>query len=220
MHQLQSSVQQCGSVAESDDTYFYPSRYAIGYIQRAIVHHQQIEVSSGTAGKLYVFPDLGIYISALTNTSEFFTLPARELLQVRVLAPDEAEILSSSFGLGRPIDELLWNATHVASKGRLLEGCEPDDVICLKHWPNLTRIPCCPNTIRLASFFSRVPTSLQVAHHLLGIPLSEIYMFYSAAKIAGLVETPNRHSRSGLEELQPHKDRSLLEKIVSRISVL
>lgn len=199
--------------------FFDPSHYAIGLIQQAVVKRQNVGISGCSIGELYIFPDRGEYVSLILDNSEFFTLPAGDL-RVRPLGKEEVKELVTQVRYGRNIDELMWLAAQIASNGRLMAGCKASDVIHLKHWPSFTRLPLNPNTLRLAALFSRSPTSLFVASRMLGIQQWEINEFYSAAKAAGLADTVNRPADLSTQNLKQYHNRSLLEKIIDRISSL
>jgi hypothetical protein len=58
----------------------------------------------------------------------------------------------------RDLAELLWTAAYHASGGRLLAGSSKYDVVKLQYWPNLSRLPVTPNTMRLCAFLRRRAT--------------------------------------------------------------
>jgi hypothetical protein len=94
-------------------------------------------------------------------------------------------------------------------------------VVLLKHWPNLTRLQTTPNAVRIAALFTRYPTSVSLAWHLLKIPQTELFDFYSAAHAAGWTVAVNRKPEITNEsEMKPHRDRGLLTLILNRIAGL
>ncbi len=214
-HAASSKEADSGHEVES----YKAADYALGLIQRAVANRQNIGISGGATGELYVFPELGEYLSLLQDSAGFFTMPAKEL-QVRILATEEVDGLMETLMFGRNLDELIWIAAQASAKGRLLTSCKPTDVLQLKHWPNLTRIACNPSTLRLTAFFAKAPSSMFVARRVLGIPQGEINEFYSAAKAAGLVEMISGQNAPKAEKLKPHRNRSMLEKIMNRVSSL
>ena len=195
------------------------SDYAIGLIQRAIASQQNIGISGGASGELYILPKQAEYMDLLKDRASFFTKPAKEL-EVTLLKIEDVNVLNETLMFGRNLDELIWTATYASAKGRLMAGCKPTDVIQLTDWPNLTRLFCNSNILRLAALFTKTPTSLFVASRLLGIPQSEVYDFYSAAKASGLTETLSSQHDLKKDELKPFQNRTLLEKIISRVSSL
>ncbi|OHC69970.1 MAG: hypothetical protein A2045_17320 [Rhodocyclales bacterium GWA2_65_20] len=131
----------------------------------------------------------------------------------------------------RDLAELLWIAAHHASAGRLLAGCSKYDVVRLRHWPNLSRLPVTPNTMRLCAFLSRRPSAIHLARKLLGIDEDEAYSFYSAALCAGALELVSRAPARNQAEPEPvsepapaatgrPSERSVLRLLWNRVSRL
>ena len=191
--------------------------YVLGLLKRAVANGQNISIQLDASSELELLSVHGEYFSRIPDRKRFFTTAARAF-KVRILSNDEADELRRNGRFGRNIDELMWLAAHYASAGRLLKECRPDDVIHLKHWPNLSRLPHTVTTMRLAALFSRYPTSLKVATMMLKVPETEVYQFYSAAFSSGLAVTVNRKPRPGPDTLAPHRDRMLLSRILKRIA--
>jgi hypothetical protein len=141
--------------------------------------------------------------------------PAR--LKVNILAAGDHRIPEAT-KVGRNIDELMWQAAFYASEGRLMQGCYRDDVVELAYWPNLSRLPHTPNSMRIAALLTRHPTSIFFATRLLKVEPAEMYQFYSAARAAGLARPINR----AVEEpkLEPHRNQSLLSSLLKKIAGL
>jgi hypothetical protein len=98
-----------------------------------------------------------------------------------------------------------------------MKGCGRDDVVLLKSWPNLTRLPAMANGVRIAALLTRHPTTVSLAHRLLKIPVAEMNEFYSAAAAAGLAIAVNRKPEQPQQEIQPHRQRGLLGAIFERV---
>jgi len=136
-----------------------------------------------TLNWLWLDPGAGLYLSEIADPEKFFRLDP-DALDARgcPTAPDGPES-------PRPLPELLWCAAYHAADGSLMQGCGPHDVIELRQWPNLTRLPHTREMIMLASMLFKRPASLSFAHRVLRIPQSAAFTFYSAAKAAGLIRT-------------------------------
>lgn len=218
MHSRITETNELLDQTQEADTY-KSSGYAIGLIQRAVANQQNIGISGGATGELYILPKQGEYMDLLQDSSSFFTKPVKEL-EVTLLKDEDVNVLNETLMFGRSLNELIWTATYASAKGRLMAGCKPTDVIQLTDWPNLTRLSCNSNTLRLAALFAKTPTSLFVASRLLGIPKPEVYEFYSAAKAAGLAETIGSQNDLKEDEPKPFHNRTLLGKIINRVSAL
>jgi len=196
-----------------EESVFSPDDYLINIINRAVKNNQDIHISIPSIGNVIVQSSSGEYFDNTENLQQFCTYPAADykvsILNRKDLVLDDARV-------SRSIDELLWIAGFHISAGRLMEGCYRDDVVELMHWPNLTRIPTTPNTMRLASLLSHHPTSITLAQHFLRIDREEAYQFYTAARCAGLARSVNRVAEE--PPLKPHRNQALLSLLLNKIT--
>jgi len=135
--------------------------------------------------------------------------------RVIILQPGSSEV-SNALSQGRPLQELIWMSAYLISDGKLLPGCQRDDVIQLNMWPNLTRLVRSPNMCRIAALFSARPTSIELAARILAVPLEEMFQFYSAASYAGYTTAINRPTET--LRLKPHRRQSLIKKLMVRLT--
>ena len=194
-----------------------PDRYIVNILRRAIANKQDVQVEMSTGERICLFPGHGEYYSWVKDEKTFYSANASEY-KVTCLYPGMTDQFRSEGIMPRNIDEALWKAAMYLSDGRLIEPCQRDDVIELMFWPNLTRLPATPNTMSLAAFFSRYPTSITLASKILKIPQQEMFTFYSAAYCAGWIVVHNRDV--DMPKLKPHKDHTLLGQLLTRISGL
>lgn len=192
--------------------YFDPADYLINIVQRATANRQDTRITLDGTGDIEVWSARGLYVARVRDMRAFCAAPA-DRFQVRVLQSP-----SSADDAARNIDELMWQAGFHASGGRLLKGCFRDDVVQLRHWPNLSRLPMTPNAVRISAFLTRYPTSITLAARLLDIDLPELYQFYSAARCAGLAHALNRKSEEPI--LKPHRNNNLLGMLLGKITGL
>jgi len=195
------------------DGFFSADEYLINIIKRAVTNTQNIQVSIPGKGSIIILSAAGEYFNHTDNIEDFCKTAASDF-KVSVLDQNDLKVVNSE--TGRNIDELMWLAGFYASNGRLMEGCYRDDVVELMCWPNLTRLPGTPNTMRLASLLSSHPTSITLAHKFLKIDKSEAYQFYSAARCAGLARAVNRTPEE--PALKPHGKRALLGLLLNKIA--
>jgi len=199
--------------------YFEPDDYVLGMVRDAVGRGSDVRISHATHGELVVLARRGEYFARFTaDPAALFSAPGAQL-HARRLTEAELERSFPVGQVGRNIDELLWHAGYHASRGRLMQGCRRDDVVQLRHWPNLTRLPAPPSALRIAALLTRAPTSLTLAAHLLKAPVPELCEFYSAARAAGLAVPVNRPVAVA-EALPPHRSRTLLERLIERIGRL
>lgn len=196
-----------------DGEYFSPDDYLINIIKRAVVNKQNIHVSLPYHGSVIIQSSTGEYIDNTEDLEAFCSLPAAEY---KVSIISDNEVKADSKRIGRNIDELMWTIGFYVSSGRLMKGCYRDDVVELMHWPNLTRVPSTPNTMRLAALLSQYPTSITLAYRFLKIEKEEAYQVYTAARCAGLVRAVNRVPEE--PQLKPHRNQALLGLLLKKIA--
>lgn len=197
---------------------FDPKNYLLGVLQKAVAKKKNISVSHSTYGELAVFSAEGEYHTDITDFEGLCRTPASDF-NVRDLFDKEAMAITAEKGIGRNIDELMWMAGYYASQGKLMTGLSMTDVVHLKHWPNLTRLPNTFNTFQMAAMLTRHPTTIVFAHRVLKIPQEEINEFYTAAYCAGLAEMLNTPPVE-LAEVGETKEGTLLSRIIGRIASL
>ena len=116
---------------------------------------------------------------------------------------------------GRSVDEFYWQTAFHLSNGELLEGCQKDDVVNIKQWPNFTRLIKTPNTYRITALLTERATSLDMVARLLEVQLSEVYQYYSAAYHAGYAEVLNRQPEKDIQ-FTTHHAIDIIKKLISR----
>lgn len=195
-----------------------PDKFLLGLLRRAIANRENVSVSHAESGEqVILLPERAEYFEYISDMEKFCRLPAKSL-KVTVMNNEEVLKACPAKDVGRNMDELMWQAAYHISRGRLISGCKQDDVVHLKTWPNLTRLPHTENMMRIAALFSRYPTSVVLAKHILKVPDDELYQFYSAARCSGIAVSVNRKPDARAEQLKPHKNQTLLSRILRRIS--
>jgi len=198
-----------------DQKYFLPDRCIINVIKRAVANKQNVLIELKDVGRIAILSSRGECVVETKRLDEICQADI-EQLEVSVLSDDKLQKYSGV--IGRNIDELLWSAGFYASNGKLMKGCFGDDVVKLRHWPNVTRIPVTPNTMRIIALLTGHPTSIVLAKHLLKIDIGELHQFYSAARCAGIAHVLNRKPDDPI--LKPHRNRALLGLLLDKIAGL
>lgn len=204
---------------QAEQACFDPASGLLGVIAQALSSRQAVVVHASGIKAVAIVPQRQEYFTELAEDelAAFCRLPASDYATKRLADAELNQILSQG-ARGRNIDELQWRAAFYASGGRLLKGCGRDDVVLLKAWPNLTRVPGTPNAMRIAALLTRYPTTVSLAHHLLKIPVEEMNEFYSAASASGLAVAVNRKpERMAESAIKPHRNRGLLGQLFERV---
>jgi len=199
----------------SDVEYFDPDDTLITMLRRAVSNAQDILLELEGGGELMVLSSQSIYVSLIKDEQRFYSAPVSDIKLTLLHKGDRRKEWTEASG--RDVDEILWKAAFFGSRGRLIQGCHPVDMVGLSQWPNLTRLPHTANAPRIAALLFCHPAVIGFAARLLKIAPAEIYQFYSAAHCAGLAKSVNS---SDAEEpcLKPHRDRSLLSALLAKLS--
>lgn len=119
---------------------------------------------------------------------------------------------------------LLWQISLWTSRGRLLEGIEPDTPVRLRQWPNLTRLAPTPEAMRIAALWMRFPINLRLTVRMLNVHPGHVFDFLAASHSIGILDIRESHAQAVTLAPPPpatHEDRErsgmlsrLLRKIV------
>ena len=181
---------------------FAADDYFLGLAQRVASGSTITHIFLDGVGEVIIDPLRSRYVAFMPDAEAFYLTPAAsfQTAPTRTCSfPDFPE---------RDLAELLWTAAHHASAGRLPAGYSKYDVVKLRHWPNLSRLPVTPNTMRLCAFLSRRPSAIHLARKLVGVDESEAYGFYAAALSADALELVSRASTRAPPEAEAAPDQA------------
>lgn len=165
--------------------YFDPRGGLLGVLQEIRRHRTPSVISIGGRPAIIALPN------------QDSALLLQELSAIRQACDDSATAVSA-----RPLTQadrpqraiphsfisLLWQVALWTSRGRLMEGVQPQTPVRLRHWPNLTRLAPIPEAIRIAAFWVRSPVNLRLSVRMLNIPPRHIFDFLAACHSIGVLE--------------------------------
>lgn len=225
MSQLQERHQQ---LLKKEPVYFSSADFLIGLVKRAMAAGSNIQYSLPGLGHLSVFPSQREYFSAVPDMQAFCSAAASRFTVTPLRSEERAP--RHEAGSPRNISELLWHAAFHASQGRLVEShyngdpVRIFDVIRFQHWPNLTRLPMTPNTMRICALLTRQPSSILLVSRKLGIEQEEVFQVYSAACSSGIVRIASADHASVEVDCDapaaPAYEPGLLHSLFSKIAGL
>ncbi len=163
------------------------SDYFLGLAQDAISRQENVQIELGSA-YVVILPARREYLTNVTDGRGFYQSAASEFTVKRLGPALPDRFLSDP---PKRLEDMMWRAAYYVSEGGLTEGCTVFDVVRLRRWPNLTRLPSTPNTFRIFALLSRYPTSIGLVHRMLSISKDEVFRAVSAAYCAGLIEKVN-----------------------------
>lgn len=189
---------------------FNPSFHFLGLIQKALADGVVRRCLLPGSPEVYLVPGENVYYTAASQVEalEILCLAAPFDLTVEAL-PDwqglggketvqagrmwlRKQAPSTPTNLAaRPLPELLWYAALCASRGQLLRGCRADDPVRLKRWPDFSMLPHRESFVALAGFMAEESANLMTVAESTGVALAEVFDFYNACAILGLIERGN-----------------------------
>ena len=101
-------------------------------------------------------------------------------------------------------EALFWRLALLTYQGGIPDDILPLDRVYLTYWPNLTRLDPIPDSLRIASLWSRMPADLDWTARALGIPQQHVLMFYAAARAIGLAGPERRRSNCIFQHASNH----------------
>ena len=94
------------------------------------------------------------------------------------------------------LQALLWQVAAWSARGRLSQRIPLNGVVQLRQWPNLTRLPVLPESLRLSAFFARSPASPILTVKILQVQPSDLFNFLAAADSLELLRYGKESSAS------------------------
>jgi len=119
-----------------------------------------------------------------------------------------------------PLKNILWSAALYGSHGHLISGHSAELPIQLKAWPNLSRLECDLEHIKLASIMASKPLTLKQIVEKTQLPWNTVVGFYNAAYATGLIVANPVHlpTATSAPQAEPAKI-SLFAKIARRLKL-
>ena len=166
---------------------FDAENHPAGIFRRLSSERRDAIVAFSDPGHIVFKPSKGVYFATAMDMAEFCSSSA-DHCTVKPIAPHTSYgNIENVYGVSRPVEELLWQTGFYPSNGRLLNELSDYHVVHFSHWPNLTRMPTTPNTMRIFALFVRHATGIGLARRLLKVDRAEIYQVISAAALSGVL---------------------------------
>jgi hypothetical protein len=124
------------------------------------------------------------------------------------------ENLLSCWRLG----ELVWRIVFYHASDQLLEGYSKKELVRLKQWPNLTRLPHTPAQTRLCALMSQEKNSLENFVIKAQVSVEEAIQFYNACALTGLLHRYRQNvKREPIKRPDNIDEKSILSKIIKHL---
>jgi len=116
-------------------------------------------------------------------------------------------------------DYFMWLVSLWCSRGRLPNGTDLFHPICLKQWPNLTRLEPIPNAARIAALIYKRPHTLTNITKQLELEQRYVFAFFSACKSIGLLNDSSQDvdAEAVIEKSGVHTSKSIMSKLLKKL---
>ncbi len=146
---------------------------------------------NGLGAPLYLSPVRGFVLTTISD-QRLAALSrisiSMDQLKISLLDEEQAEVLSSvSQASKEPMATFLWRLTVLCARGRVPIGVPMDKPVRLTIPPELT-LPAMPGGEAISRLWRTESVSLRETPERLRIPYRDVFNFYSAAKVVGLIE--------------------------------
>lgn len=122
----------------------------------------------------------------LLRKTGYVTFSARLSKYASALGADLFEEIKFKKAKRYPLKELIWFATLVNARGRLLEGCRPDAPVLVKHAPEFIRLPYYQDYLHTAKLMGTQAQTLPETAAQTALPIAQIVGFHNACTLLGL----------------------------------
>jgi len=199
-----------------DSIYFSANQYLVFFIKKQLTQTHppgcalNIEVNTH---HIILYPDIQMALTNLSS-SRFRSISMMKSENNKMYKlnleknADMTAAQSASNGKLHPIsiDKLLWYLAVFTARGRLPKGTSVNKKLRLHAWPNLTRLYKIPNAMRIASLWVNNPCSLSELSRSLAVNDDDVYSFYTAAYVLGLVSEAETNIEEIIDVVAPSKE--------------
>jgi hypothetical protein len=155
---------------------------------------------NGLGAPLYLCPLRGFVLTTISDqrlTALSRISISMDQLKISLLDEEQAEVLTlASQANKEPIATFLWRLTVLCARGRVPIGVSMERPVRLTIPPDLA-LPAMPGGETISRLWRAEAVSLRETPERLRIPYRDVFNFFSAAKVVGLIED-HPHSKKGL----------------------
>lgn len=221
------------------EIYFDPKRYYLGHIIEALEmakkHNTSIQLT-GLSHTLYICPNRNlVYIKLSDNKLRYYgvttlykdddTSEKRTRFSYKMIADDQVVALCEKTpSYQQELCAFLWKLTLWTARGRLPKGVDIDMPVCLKVWPNFTRIVQTPHALRISAYWIAAPKTIRKMVESLLIEQRYLFSFFTATYVVGLSsvvakdkeKVEIRKEDEGVNKAQ--KNRGIFSRLIKKLT--
>ena len=173
---------------KTENRYFLPNDYFLGFVLESIKGEQAYACKGDNGTLIYLDPQQKKYFYSIEKKAlkALFLMPSKKFTLIKLT---QLEIKQKTQGMtAHTLNDLLWRATINASQGRLMEGFEFNDVIHLRHWPDIAHIKMVDNYLIIAAFMTRNTVDLETIIGHTEQQRGDVVDFHNGCHILGLID--------------------------------
>ena len=201
------STEDYRSEDQGNRLYYQPADMLQGIVTDVLLTARQTGrpvLINGLGAPLYLCPVRGFVLTTITD-QRLAALSrisiSMDQLKISLLDEEQAEVLTlASQANKEPIATFLWRLTVMCARGRVPVGTEMDKPVRLATPPELA-LPAMPGGEAISRLWRAKPASLRETPERLRIPYRDVFNFYSAAKVVGLIEDRSQNKKGLLGRL-------------------
>jgi hypothetical protein len=198
------------AVKHAESRYFLPQDYFLGLVLSSIEEEQAYECKSQNGVLIYIYPQHEKYFYSVEKKAlKSLFLMSPENFTLTKLTALEIEQRTHTM-MFEALNDLLWRATITASQGRLMKGLSFNDVIHLRHWPDISHIKMVNNYLIIAAFMTRNTVDLNTIIKHTEQELADVVDFHNGCHILGLIghdQTFSLNSKPVSDKLRQLRER-------------
>ncbi|MCK4492774.1 MAG: hypothetical protein KAU26_01860, partial [Methylococcales bacterium] len=177
-----------------ESRFFFPNYYFLGILLESIASGRRYDCKSPCGAHLYVCSNQKKYFFSAnkTNLNELLLRSADDFMVTELSQMDFEQITKSMES--KKLNDLLWSAAVAGSQGRLMKGHGLNDVIHLKHWPDIAHIKTANHYLIIAAFMSRNTVDIETIANQTEQTLEDVIDFHNACDVLGLIEHDDVYS--------------------------
>ncbi|MCH9699582.1 MAG: hypothetical protein K0U68_15905 [Gammaproteobacteria bacterium] len=239
----QRAIAQNGIINRSKTEYYNPSDFLQGELIKAYKKSTGVGLNlrlEAWWNPIIIFPDIRkVWVDADDNQLQAYCrLPLKRFAKLQEstekdvkLTPEPLLDMKKYAGSLQPMDAFLWKVAWWNAGGQLPVEISENDLIYLKHWPNITRYLCPDNVVQICAILHQGPVAARRIVDEIGFDAKEVFSLISAANSLGLivkdegkaptvsvdVAEPSETVKQDTKKRKP-KNTGLLRRILTHIS--
>ncbi len=204
------------SIPNSDNNSFDPEQFFLKHLLQNAPELFACSFSSPTgSNELYIDLVGKVYYCQASLKDLGVCLGVEDAIAIHIVSQTEWDgVLECTTLPARPLNNLIWYVAFKLSNGRLLRGHSSQDSVYLTRWPDLG-VQDCGRYVKLAAFMRNNAVCLTEVAEKTATPLAEVYNFYNACYLIGIVEQTEQPETCA--KILDEGKQQLLTKITNRL---